>query len=431
MKKIIISNGFNKFHLANAAAEVHKHGLLARLITGAYPTARLQRLLSLPGLSGNPKVARFRDREAGLPGRMVRGLWLSEAAQKLAVGISRVGPTRLIGQRLDAWSYRAYGWLACNSIRRFAGDIQIYHYRAGFGHSSVRLAKSRGIFALCDHSIAHPGVLSCLVETGGKLPAPTTEGSVTPLWRDILADIDQADAVLVNSEFVKQTFLHQGWDASRIHVITLGIDDEFFEHILSRPPIDRTQSIRLLFAGSLEQRKGAHVLLDALRNLCDVPWHLDIVGPVSAVIARDYADVLQDHRTTVVGIVRRRDLARYMAGAEVFVFPSLAEGSARVVFEALASGCYVITTANSGSIVEDGVHGAIVPPGDSSALEAAIRSAIANRDSLAAVGTRNAELIRHHYRQRDYGEALVDLYHRLLTERGEPGMTAVASKPAP
>ena len=47
-----------------------------------------------------------------------------------------------------------------------------------------------------------------------------------------------------------------------------------------------------------------------------------------------------------------------MSRAEVFVFPSLAEGSARVVAMAMAAGCYVITTPNSGSVVRDGAMGA-------------------------------------------------------------------------
>ena len=48
--------------------------------------------------------------------------------------------------------------------------------------------------------------------------------------------------------------------------------------------------------------------------------------------------------------------------------PASVEGSARVVFEALAAGCYVITTPNAGSIVKDEVHGALVEPGSADGL---------------------------------------------------------------
>ena len=96
----------------------------------------------------------------------------------------------------------------------------------------------------------------------------------------------------------------------------------------------------------------------------------------------------------------------------VFVFPSYAEGSARAVFEALACGCYVITTPNSGSIVEDGVHGALVPP-DPEAIAAAIENADVDRERLARIGNSNAVVVAERYRQADYGEGLERLYRRL------------------
>jgi len=155
------------------------------------------------------------------------------------------------------------------------------------------------------------------------------------------------------------------------------------------------------------------VLLRALINIDDLPWRLTIVGPVEGDLNNRYRRLLRDPRVSLAGTVSLRDLARYYLSADVFVFPSRAEGSARVVFQALASGCYVITTPNAGSIVEDGVHGSLVPPGDYHALEAAIRQAVADRGSLAEIGNRNAAIIRSRYRQRDYGEALVQLYEAL------------------
>jgi glycosyltransferase involved in cell wall biosynthesis len=135
---------------------------------------------------------------------------------------------------------------------------------------------------------------------------------------------------------------------------------------------------------------------------------------VDPEIQMQYASFFKDSRVKCFGILPRSELAKRMASAEVFVFPSLAEGSARVVFEALSSGCYVITTPNSGSIVEDGVYGALVPPNDADALANAIRQAIRQRAKLPEIGLKSADLVRSNYQQVHYGEALIRLYERLL-----------------
>jgi glycosyltransferase involved in cell wall biosynthesis len=231
--------------------------------------------------------------------------------------------------------------------------------------------------------------------------------------RAILSDIDRADAVLVNSDFVKDTFLHLGWSADRVHVVYLGVDDNFLREVPTRRREVSNGTLRLLFAGRLERRKGADVLIEALRELRDTDWQLVVAGPVTPEIRSAHEEFLADDRVKLLGSLRRPELAREMLAAPVFVFPSYAEGSARAAFEALACGCYVITTPNSGTIVADGVHGALVPPGDSTRLASAIVEADRDRQRIAEIGTRNAELVATRYRQVDYGDALAALYEKL------------------
>jgi glycosyltransferase involved in cell wall biosynthesis len=57
-----------------------------------------------------------------------------------------------------------------------------------------------------------------------------------------------------------------------------------------------------------------------------------------------------------------------MAAADVFVFPSLFEGSAVVTYEALACGLPSVVTPGAGSVIRDGVDGFVVPPRDVAAL---------------------------------------------------------------
>ena len=158
--------------------------------------------------------------------------------------------------------------------------------------------------------------------------------------------------------------------------------------------------------------KGADVLINAVEQYEFV--HLDIAGPVSAEMRERSKSFFSNPRVNYLGLLSRKDLAAAMVNADIFLFPSFAEGSARVVFEALACGCYVITTPNSGSIVEDGVHGALVPPGDVRACVGAIEFALRNPGVISEIGKSNADSIRKQYRQRDYGDRLAGLYKELI-----------------
>ena len=418
---IIVSNGFNKFFLAAAASELARRGRLAALVTGAYPTSVVEKAVRLVGLAKTRKAARLLARSEPIPAELVFSDWMSEGLHVVGAGLQRSAPARTFGKFLDRKSYRWYGHRAQSIVRRAATNgASIYHYRAGFGHESVRAARACGMFTLCDHSMVHPSLDEPFVSRGGAWPQvmPARDPSQS-FGRELLEDIRQADAVLVNSDFVKETFLRQGWDAQRLHVIYSGVDDAFFQVLetLGSRPAKTTEPMRIVFAGAFTVRKGASVLESALALIAeDRPtFELHVAGAISADASAAWRSLRCDPRVRYHGVLPRTELAGLFAGAPIFVFPSLAEGSARVVFEALASGCYVITTPNSGSIVEDGVHGRLVPPGDPVALAAAIRQTLAlDPARLREIGANNARVVREQYRQSNYGDKLVALYAELL-----------------
>lgn len=414
---VVISNGYGRFHLRAAAAEAARRGRLAAYITAAYPSASTKALVAAAGLATWRPVARLLSREDAVPSGLVRAQWAAEVFHHLDNAARRLPVVgNPLGEGLQIIGRALYTRGAARALEALppANGRGIYHYRAGFGLGSVAVARRRGWVLLCDHSIAHPAVLDHLVTHDGRLPPPGTRGKVTPTWRQVERDIDAADYVVVNSTFVADTFVHQGWDSSRVGVVWWGIDTGFLDALPPRQAAKHDAPLALLFAGAFGRRKGGDVLAAALATLNDVDWRLDVCGPIEPDLAAVAARLRLDPRVTFHGTVSAPSLARIMTAAEVFVFPSLAEGSARVVFEALAAGCYVVTTANAGSIVVDGVHGAIVPPADPVALAQALRVAAADRGRAAAMGAVNAELIRRDFQQRFYGEKLAALYDRLV-----------------
>ncbi len=413
--KVVASNGFGRFHFRLVATEAAQRDALAAFITAAYPTTGISRTLTAVGLDRFPAIARFLARSEPIPADKAHALWAGEPLSQLG------NRTRMFKALSGGFSDRlhlaARGLYAAGASRVLKGLPQpdgdgVYHYRAGFGGKSVALARSRGWVCLCDHSIAHPAVLEYLVANEGRMPPAGEAGPIDINWRAILEDIERADHVVTNSDFVKSTFAQQGWDLDKVDVIYLGVDDGFLSLIPERAPYDGP--LRLLFAGSFNRRKGGPELGEAILGLEGVDWTLDLCGPVGAESADAFARLNADPRVTYHGNLSARDLAARMSAADVFVFPTLAEGSARVLFEAMAAGCYMITTANGGSVVEDGVHGELIAPGDIPDIAAAVRKAAADRARVAEIGARNAALVRERYRQADYATHLFDLYARLL-----------------
>jgi glycosyltransferase involved in cell wall biosynthesis len=140
---------------------------------------------------------------------------------------------------------------------------------------------------------------------------------------------------------------------------------------------------RVLFAGTADLRKGIHYLGMAAEQLASEGYDFRVAGNVS--------DEVRNHpmmrHLNFLGRVPREEMREEFLKADVFVLPTLAEGCASVVHEAVMAGCPVITTRASGTMVEDGRGGVIVPERDTDALAEAIQSIVhdrSKRDELAA-----------------------------------------------
>lgn len=404
MYDVVLSNGFGKFHLSVLASELTKSGLDVLLLTGAYVPDHVGRMLVA---SPPTKLRRLGRRAESTAPRSVRSFWTPELLNQLALQARERASAPQIAESIDLASFRSYGRRSAKILRPLPGQPRIFHYRAGFGGGALQVAKDRGMTLLCDHSIAHP------IDVAESLGL----SQLSPVWRYIRNDIEAGDHVVVNSDYVKRTFIERGWCHNRISVQYWGIDNQFLgflEEAAQATSARGGATPRLLFAGSFEPRKGADILLDALAHMT-TEIELLIAGPVPPSLrGRLQSAVKTDSRLRVLGLVDRRRLAELMLMSDAFVFPSRSEGSARVVFEAMAAGLPVVTTANSGSVVRHGEGGTIVPAGDSTALAGAINHIASLRPGeRAAIGHRNGTLVRASYRQEHYASGILNLYERL------------------
>ena len=123
--------------------------------------------------------------------------------------------------------------------------------------------------------------------------------------------------------------------------------------------------LRVLFLGSISVMKGIQYVYKALRQLENSSIETRAAGGI--MVNRQALTKMEEH-IQFLGHVPRADVRNLLRWADVLVLPSISEGSALVTYEALASGVPVITTPNSGSPVQDGVTGFIVPNRNAEAI---------------------------------------------------------------
>ncbi len=416
-RNVVVVNGYKVFHLATLSEELDRAARLHCLVTGAYPYLRLKKLLKFFERFTN-LAARLRTRQVHVSEERIEACWLGECLNYLGVAYDHKGWRRtyefLNGRSIDIMSRRAARILGQPPDRP-----KILYVRSGFGGAALRAARSRGDLTICDQSIAHPRIIEGLIRENGNLDSGNIlQNPTSDIWRRAADDLSLCDHVLVNSDFVKSTFAMAGARTDNVHVVYLGIDQQFMNFIASaqaRGKCRRTDGpVSMLFAGGITLRKGIANLSAAMAKIRDVDCHLKIAGALGTKDRPHIAGLAADPRVAFLGARPRDSLAELMCMSEIFIFPSLAEGSAKVIFEAMAAGCFIITTPNSGSIVRDGIHGFVVPAGDADALADAVRRAAGNRAGLAEIGARNAQIIASGYSQDHYGRQVTELFDSLV-----------------
>lgn len=173
-----------------------------------------------------------------------------------------------------------------------------------------------------------------------------------------------ADLILCGSEFVREGILQRGGPADRCVVVPYGVERPPASSPSERRKRTPGEPLRVLTIGAVGLRKGTPYVLEAASRLHGAAI-FRMVGRSTLSTEKDR--LLRSH-VECIGSVPRSEVARHYAWADVFLLPSICEGSATVTYEALAHGLPVICTPNAGSVVQDGVEGFVVPIRDSGAI---------------------------------------------------------------
>ena len=263
-------------------------------------------------------------------------------------------------------------------------------------------------------------------------------GEDFPLKRRYNAVMARGERVIAISRYVAEQLLaRHRVDPARVRVIPRGVDPAVFDPDAVEPKrIARIMDAwrlpegarTVVLAGRLTPWKGQSVLIDALARLGQPELCAVLIGSDRGHPRYAVSLVRQAERLGVVGQLRLvgecDDMPAALLLADVVVSASTRpEGFGRTVIEAQAMRRPVIATDHGGAVetVADGVTGWRVPPGDVSALAAAIAHAFELSDAeRAQVGARARASVQQSYTTSAMQKATLDVYAELLGRHDSP-----------
>lgn len=280
--------------------------------------------------------------------------------------------------------YRSLDSRVARRLRDAPNIRGVYAYEDG-ALESFRTARQLGIKTIYELPI---GYWRCYQELMQE------EASLQPDWAVTLhgkGDNDEkgrrkdeelalATDIVVASEFVRDTLRKASLEAP-VTVLPYGAPST--ERIFRTERSARDGKLKVLFVGSLSQRKGLSYLLEAVTRLGS-KVELTLVGQRVAE-CRVLDAALRVHRW--IPSLSHTAVLEEMSSHDVMVFPSLFEGFGLVILEAMSQGVPVITTPNTGAphFISDGEDGFIVPIRDVEAIVERLEMLILDRDRLATM----------------------------------------------
>lgn len=229
-------------------------------------------------------------------------------------------------------------------------------------------------------------------------------------WQRELLEYELADYIMVPSTYVKRSFIDQGFSEKKILLNPYGVDLSSFKQIEKSDTV-----FRIIFAGGLSFRKGAHYLLQAFYEL-DLPnselWHL---GTVTEEI-QPIVEKFQSDKIKYLGHKPQNELHKYYSQGSVFVIMSIEEGLALVQPQAMACGLPLICTTNTGGedlISKDGVEGFVINIRDTEALKEKLRYLYQNPEVCHEMGQKAKHKVSEGFTWDDYGDRYVEILKKI------------------
>jgi glycosyltransferase involved in cell wall biosynthesis len=297
-------------------------------------------------------------------------------------------------------------------ISRQLPASDIFHGFSALSLAGLRAAKRNGAVTMIENPTMHPrdwqNIILKECEAFGIRPSDCRTLLPSALIRRMEEEYEICDFIVVPSAIARDSFSHAGYSAKAL-VVHTGIDHHFFKPSALQAS---RETFRVCYTGRVELAKGVVYLLQAWKQLDLKNAELVLIGEV----APEMKSLIHRYATpnvTFTGFLPPNRVADWYRDSDVFAFPSVNEGLARVLLEAMAAGLPVVATRSSGAedCVTTGEDGTIVPARDAGALAEAILWHSQNREATKVMGKAARAKIEAQFTVSKYEERMIRVYN--------------------
>jgi glycosyltransferase involved in cell wall biosynthesis len=332
----------------------------------------------------------------------------------LALGRLRL-PYKIIGTLRAA---AIHDYIVSRRIEALRDHIDIIHVWPLGALRTLRVAKKLGIPTVLERPNAHTAYAYEVVQkecdrVGINLPTDHEHAFKADVLQREEEEYGLADRILCPSNFVANTFLDKGFSKDRIAFYKYGFDEE--KCYPSTRKMDKKSGLTTLFAGGCAPRKGLHFALEAwLNSKAHQDGQFLIVGDFVPGYAEKLSSALSHPSVQVLGY--RNDLPDVMRKSDVLILPSVEEGSALVIWDAIGCGCVPVVSNSTGAHCTHMENALVHEAGDVETLTEHIN--LLNEDRELLEKLRSNSLGRaHEMTWSKSGTSLLNMYKEVINQQ--------------
>lgn len=325
------------------------------------------------------------------------------------------GRIGFLGEKIGYWGgklvFALHGYRTRRILRK--GKFDVFHVRSGFGAGgAIEMAKKVGTKVLIDHSAGAPQFI--IEQVYGRKFGPTSN------WYVVMQDCNKADILMVDCDWVKETFLMYGYPEEKIRVVYMGLDEKFnglkkWNEDLTGIGHSAEKPLRVVFTGGFAYHKGNEYFLGAVEKLLDSGLHFKFMAigdqSISDEQRKKYARAIEAMEFT--GHLPQDEMVKRMLDSQVYLFPSLSEGCAKSAYEAMSMGLCVVCTKETGLPLCDGDNGFLIEKRSSDSIAKKLLWLVERPERIRSTGLAGVEEMKKHTWAR-YAEEVKAVYQELI-----------------